>query len=316
IVENKVALRAAGQLRRRDGTIKNLSGGPDFNDIDQHAFRASLLVEPVEGLSNTLIYDYFEANEQPAGNTLIGINPSALGPIAPFYSASIQSYFAQQQAAGPHKVFSELDNPHLDRKSWGLINTTSWDITDNLLLKNIVSFRRASQSTQINTAAVGTLESATLGGQNLGPMIAFYASSVSQREYLTEELQLQGKSFDGAVDWDVGGFFNRDRSDGPMGSQFEPFDLVNDGRNLTFSSLHTRNYNNARFGQTGIDLSDLVTQGLKLNLGYRYTWDKVSVCGGGNNTHYISDAECRDIASRGLPDGTGVAKAKGSEGTY
>src|SRR5690606_23810695 len=35
IVEDKVALRVAGQVRRQDGLAKNLSGGRDFDDIDQ-----------------------------------------------------------------------------------------------------------------------------------------------------------------------------------------------------------------------------------------------------------------------------------------
>src|SRR3546814_12726362 len=56
IVQDKAAVRFAGQIRRQDGSIKNLSGGPDFNDMHQDAFRVSLLPEPFEGLSNTTIY--------------------------------------------------------------------------------------------------------------------------------------------------------------------------------------------------------------------------------------------------------------------
>src|SRR3546814_2059971 len=55
IVQDKAAVRFAGQIRRQDGSIKNLSGGPDFNDMHQDAFRVSLLLEPFEGLSNTTI---------------------------------------------------------------------------------------------------------------------------------------------------------------------------------------------------------------------------------------------------------------------
>src|SRR3546814_4050462 len=50
IVQDKAAVRFAGQIRRQDGSIKNLSGGPDFNDMHQDAFRVSLLLEPFEGL--------------------------------------------------------------------------------------------------------------------------------------------------------------------------------------------------------------------------------------------------------------------------
>src|SRR3546814_635721 len=37
IVQDKAAVRFAGQIRRQDGSIKNLSGGPDFNDMHQDA---------------------------------------------------------------------------------------------------------------------------------------------------------------------------------------------------------------------------------------------------------------------------------------
>ena len=50
IVEDKVAVRFAGQIRRGDGSIKNLNGGPDFNDVHTDAFRVSLLLEPFDGL--------------------------------------------------------------------------------------------------------------------------------------------------------------------------------------------------------------------------------------------------------------------------
>src|SRR3546814_11490504 len=63
IVQDRVALRVAGQVRRRDGFVKNLSGGPRFSDVHQNSFRASLLVEPFDGFSNTTIIDYFKAEE-------------------------------------------------------------------------------------------------------------------------------------------------------------------------------------------------------------------------------------------------------------
>src|SRR3546814_4181314 len=66
IVQDKAAVRFAGQIRRQDGSIKNLSGGPDFNDMHQVAFRVSLLLEPFDGLSNTTIYDYFKDDENEA----------------------------------------------------------------------------------------------------------------------------------------------------------------------------------------------------------------------------------------------------------
>src|SRR3546814_5051598 len=79
---DKAAVRFAGQIRRQDGSIKNLSGGPDFNDMHQDAFRVSLLLEPFEGLSNTTIYDYFKADENAAGLYFYKHNPGVIPPLA------------------------------------------------------------------------------------------------------------------------------------------------------------------------------------------------------------------------------------------
>src|SRR3546814_10364028 len=75
IVQDKAAVRFAGQIRRPDGSIKNLSGGPDFNDMHQDAFRVSLLLEPFDGLSRTTIYDYFKADENATGLYFYTHNP-------------------------------------------------------------------------------------------------------------------------------------------------------------------------------------------------------------------------------------------------
>src|SRR3546814_9952722 len=40
IVDDKIALRLAGQIRRQDPRTKNLSGGKGFDDIHQDSFRS------------------------------------------------------------------------------------------------------------------------------------------------------------------------------------------------------------------------------------------------------------------------------------
>src|SRR3546814_20759107 len=102
--------------------------------------------------------DYFKAEEQPAGITLLGVRPSALGPLAPLYGPGLLAALKRQRQVGPYSVFSGLDDPHLDRKTWGIVNTTEWEVSDNLTLKNIFSLRRTKMSTQIHTAAVDILD--------------------------------------------------------------------------------------------------------------------------------------------------------------
>src|SRR3546814_5420206 len=67
IVDQKIALRLAGQIARRDGYTTNLGSGPDLDDRHDESFRASLLLEPLEGMKNVTVYDYYNANEAGTG---------------------------------------------------------------------------------------------------------------------------------------------------------------------------------------------------------------------------------------------------------
>src|SRR3546814_18946089 len=90
-------------------------------------------------------------------------------------------------------------------------------------------------STQTNTAAVDMLDNPALG-----PLLVFHANSKTNKRFLTNEIQLQGSSLGGRVEWLIGGFYSKDRPSGPMGSQFRQFDFLRDGPTLVYSSLLTR----------------------------------------------------------------------------
>src|SRR3546814_20614298 len=78
-------------------------------------------------------------------------------------------------------------------------------------------------STQTNTAAVDMLDNPALG-----PLLVFHANSKTNKRFLTNEIQLQGSSLGGRVEWIIGGFYSKDRPSGPMGSQFRQFDFLRD----------------------------------------------------------------------------------------
>src|SRR3546814_17698428 len=51
IVQDKAAVRFAGQIRRQDGSIKKLSGGQYLNDMHKDALHVSLLLDPFDETS-------------------------------------------------------------------------------------------------------------------------------------------------------------------------------------------------------------------------------------------------------------------------
>ena len=67
IIEDKVALRVAGQIRRQDPRTRSFDGGPGFDNIHQDSARVSLLLEPTENLKSTTIAEYYKLDQLYAG---------------------------------------------------------------------------------------------------------------------------------------------------------------------------------------------------------------------------------------------------------
>src|SRR3546814_471893 len=117
IVDQKIALRLAGQIARRDGYTKNLGSGPDLDDRHDESFRASLLLEPLEGMKNVTAYDYYNANEAGTGTILYNLYPNAtsgggnarIPALAPFFdcgtpiNCDVDLQLARQRQIGPRK---------------------------------------------------------------------------------------------------------------------------------------------------------------------------------------------------------------------
>jgi iron complex outermembrane receptor protein len=322
IVADKVALRVAGQIRRRDGVTKNLSGGKDFDDIHSNAFRASLLLQPTDTIKNTTVFDWMKADEQPAGGRIFSTRPN-LNALSPILDPQINAYLVAERDEGFHSAFA---SPSIDqaarRKIWGVSNDTRVEIGD-VTIRNIFGYRRVDSYQRIDSAGTGQIVLPGAFGAAFGlpasatpiPFTLLEASALIDRKYLTDEVQVLGTLFDGKLDWIVGGFYGHDKSAGPMGSNFKAFAPVASPANFTSSHVENKNY--AVFGQAGVDLSDLVTEGLKLNLGFRYSWDKVRACAGGVVAdRYATAGECEEKAALNALDGTGIIRAKSDKPSW
>ena len=67
IVDGKVALRVAGQIRRQDPRTYAFDGGPGFDNIHEDGVRVSLLLEPIDNLKSTTIAEYHKQDQLAAG---------------------------------------------------------------------------------------------------------------------------------------------------------------------------------------------------------------------------------------------------------
>lgn len=61
------AFRVAGKYRKRDGFIIDQSNGRDYSNENYHTFRASLLLEPSDSLTNLTIFDYLNSDDHSTG---------------------------------------------------------------------------------------------------------------------------------------------------------------------------------------------------------------------------------------------------------
>ncbi|MFA5547657.1 MAG: TonB-dependent receptor plug domain-containing protein [Porticoccaceae bacterium] len=309
LVDDTLAARLAFQKRDRDGVTRNMSrqtnpqGRHDFDDIAQESVRLSILFDPTDSLSNTLVLDHFVAKEQPGGLHIERYNPGLIGD--PTLERIVEDYAIAQRQAGAHRVFSNQDRPRENRRTLGAINTTELNLTDSVLVKNIFSYRKAKIESQINTGGTGPLP---------GDFVLFHAGTLSERQYLTNELQLQGTSFDDRLEWIVGGFYSNDKSYGPGGLVFRIFSPAD--APLSYGTAHEDNTSKAVFGQIGLDISQWTVDGMTFNLGYRHTWDEQETCGGAAPGGFVSESRCRSLAGLNLPDGIGVGRFSSNAPAY
>jgi iron complex outermembrane receptor protein len=318
IIKDVLAVRLAGQVRRRDPLIYAINGGDGFNDVHEDSYRASVLFTPTDWLKSTTIYDHFKAEEASSGYYLTRQNFSfgALfgpGAIANSLDQQIQGYLAQQKSNFYGSFTDSAGNGRSNRKSEGITNDTSATF-GNFTVRNIFGYRRNKSDQLINTAAVGPtfLPGAAVGSPVDVPFTIFHAAAFIQRQYLTNEFQFLG-TFN-RFNFIVGGFYNNDKPDGVSGSTFDAF--TTPGAPASVVTSHVDNTNYAAFAQVTYKLTDT----LSATGGVRYSWDKVSACGGTIGTSYATFAQCRQVAATGTVvngvlttlDGVGIVKNKGS----
>jgi iron complex outermembrane recepter protein len=316
LIENKLAVRLAGQYRYRDGDVTNLSGGPNLDNIDDQSFRVSVLFEPIEGVSNTFILSNFHSPEKANGNIPTAyVGGILVGPLAA-YGTQLQTAIAQQAQLGSRQEY--VDNSYGNfskRDNLNLINTTSVKISDAISIKNIFGYvRQDVLLSQSNDGLAGPY-SPFVGP--LGDFVLLKSNLIARHEYITDELQALGTSFNDKFKWVGGLLYSYDQPTGPEGTLNQAFDFT-DGAQIAHTTQLEINTQYAAYLNGSLDLSDWILKGLSLNGGYRQSWDELRACGatqqlpygpGHLTDGYLTDSQCFS----NLAD---VIKASDAEPTY
>jgi iron complex outermembrane recepter protein len=353
IVPGKIALRLAGQIRRQDERIRSLDADffatpevqalgvsdpnagdyPGFDDVNNDSVRASLTIAPSDRFSNTTVAEYFRADERAAGLYLFKADLAALQNTAlfPLMGDPTRAAIAVQLAAlaqdyaqeNPRGAFDGgINGGQAYRKSVAIVNTTSFELTDSLSLRNIFGYRKSTNEQSINTSALPILDQGGIpnpffGGLVTQPFITYFAEQRYVRDYIDNDFQIL---YDGAsgLNGILGAYYSVDGPAGPSGDQFTTFSSL--GR-IPATTTHVKNRSFAIYSQVTIPLTDR----LNLNLGGRYSWDKAEFCynpGNAATFESVSFDECKqNVADRvgtatEFSDGFGQASVKDSYPTW
>ncbi len=298
IVDQKVALRAAFKISDRDGYTKNLSNnGDDFDNLHDRAYRVSLLIEPVEGLRSTTIYDYSKGEDVTASilNNALPVGVARNPALAPLFdcgtspSCDVDLALARQKQIGVRATYTSVV-PQTQIVVKGINNTTTADL-GFVTIKNIFGYRKVIFSGGFN--ADGT------------EMKIIDSYQISSDRQLTDEAQLSGTLFGDRLSWLVGGFYLKTK---PTGIDVSFRQVATAATTPLAGTPYVYQYfsdsSKAVYGQLIYDLSDLI-HGLKLNAGYRETKDGQSGCTPVPTTVFgrpaVSYGQCRSSATSVQP---------------
>ena len=239
LIEDTLLLRAAFNTIERDGYIDNLMTGREHGEIGRDSGRVSLTFRPSDRFENTTVFAYsendsintgasytysvYEPGATNNGFPLVGDSGFLFGPgldalFGPgawdqylaanpgAYAPGLIAYVDEQRRLGHYKTQHTGDSKHTGR-DWLFTNTTTFELTDNIQLKNILG--ASSARTDSDQPPLGA------------PYMVFVTQNVltgksgneQEVDSWSNELQISGDSFDGDLSWIAGLYIQRQEAD-------------------------------------------------------------------------------------------------------
>ena len=301
-LNDRMRLRLGVDEQTRDGYLNNISGiGPShFGDVSYYTLRASFDWDITSDLENLTVARFSHSQNDGTLQQVGACNPtSELGAVL---SAFCEPEVARLHGKGFWAVDNPFPNPESLTQQWQVINTTTWTASDDLTVKNIVSYGqfrdryRASIfgddyktpsalsafgfTIPVNPAYVGMILNIT----DTNPPPGY---NTNDQSTFTEELQFQGNGLGNRLIWQ-GGLYTQISdplaTTGSLSNNFSSctdlnklectdilgatlFGALTGGAGLSLGAIHYRDY--AAYGQATYDITDE----LKLTAGARYTYD-------------------------------------------
>ncbi len=211
LVDDKLLFRVAFNSLRKDGYIDNIVTGETHGDTGRDSGRISLMVTPTDRLENTTLYSYSRTDGTNTGATYVySIYTPAdevkygrdLNTASSFLAGSVDD----QKRLGYYKTQHPYGADHVGEDEI-FVNTTIYDLSDNLRLKNIFGY--TSADTDSEQPALGA-PFATFATRNLA---TGKIGNELEVESFSDEIQLSGDAFGGNLTYIAGLYLQTNTTD-------------------------------------------------------------------------------------------------------
>lgn len=267
-VNDMLAFRFAAGSTNSDGYVYDTVLGRNINDENSWSARGSMLFE-AGNISNLLLISHFDENDGGSGGHAVAWNLAA-GPNTPAVAVprnypspnGLVTLQNQQNALGDYQIANGLAEYNVVSTS-DIQNTTTWELSPNLTIKNIVGWRRMDSSILVD-----------LDGT---PLPLLHSEIFDDQEQWSEEFQILGDN--GPLSWIAGAYYFEENGDNDAAS----ISLAVDPGAIELTNLHAvtgainnrqqfENTSTAIFAEVNYDLSSWL-DGLTITAGARQTWD-------------------------------------------
>jgi iron complex outermembrane receptor protein len=314
-VADTVRIRAGVDWQQRDGYLKNRSGvGPSRQgDVNYIAARFSIVADLTPTLENYTIGSYSYSNTDAFSPKVTVCDRNLAATPGGFLAALGCAQVDRQKARGDGfwDIENSVSDPFARLRQWQIINTTTWEASDTLTVKNIISYAeyRESQRSDNNGTnyflAPGVDLPLVIAQSGANP----YSSSLST---FTEELQVQGGTADDNFSWQTGAYLEVSKPVGDSENLYQVLlpcndiaarqciDVLSPGESVTVGSLadtvKRESFNNKGFYAQGTyKLSDQFS----VTGGIRYTIDKRRISSSSVAivfpTPFVAQMRCGDV---------------------
>jgi iron complex outermembrane receptor protein len=307
IVPDRLKVRLAIQTKDRRGYTKDVNWDVYRDDTHYDTIRFGMDFTPTDSIDNYTMATWTNSHNHGPGtinqavNTgtiltpgsilatnaflygltggFLGCNPAtgAADAVSCVNGANYYNAAANKaKALGPRATALDL-NEFGYQRTWGVTNTTKFDLSDKTAIRNIASYQNFKQGYALD--ADGT----TLPQYNTG--VNGFSELYPRDDFrtITEELQLQGTTLADALTYTVGAFYFDQATNGPQRGDaidycFYTLIVSQNCDPVALPSYFTeKSKSEAVYAQGTYSLGQLtpVLNRVKLTLGYRRTWDQI-----------------------------------------